>query len=189
MDSNIDLGIGQIPDLSNLLTDPTKLDFSLIQIYNALGILQQALGTTTGIDQPDPSAWATTGATSSVQLQNLSILYLNAGVNINQGQLISIDSGGNAILANASNGTKPCRAICNGNVTSGTAGQFIMLGAIGFFATGTFVPGDTYYLDITDGSYTVTKPTVTGNLVQAIGFAVDNATLIFNPDIAITIEP
>jgi hypothetical protein len=175
------LGLSPVPEFPQSQHPQVWAD--LLRIRNAIKVLQGALDSYTGSQPPQIAAWASIGATA-VQLAKLTPVYVITSETIGYGNVVALYNVSGTLTArkaDATDATKPVRAICvtAGGVSSGTYGQFVLLGAPAVF-TG-LTPGSTYYLSTTPGLLTAIAPATVGNIVQVVGFALDSHTLWFNP--------
>lgn len=167
--SSINTGLAQVPDTTGL--NNAVATYHIIQLYNAIGVLQQAIDDYTG-NTPPTATPNPPGSTSGSNVKG----YATAGVAIAAGRLCGINGAGAAILANQ--GTVLARGIATGAVAIGAQVELILLGPLGIFAGGSFVPGTTYYLGV-GGLFTATSPGV--GLSQAVGWALSDTAIVFNP--------
>lgn len=175
------LGLSILPEMES--REQPSIYAELLRIRNALRVLQSALDVYTGALSADINYWNQTPPSSSVRVQGVSRVYAITSEAISLGQLVNLyDVAGimTARKANATDGTKPCRAYCSvsGGVALGAYGEFILLGLL---RTVGVTPGLTYYLDTVAGVITTAAPGVVGNLVQEIGFGLDSESIWFNP--------
>jgi hypothetical protein len=164
-----------------------------LRIRNAIRGLQGALDLYTGALSEDDQYWSTTSAGSSTRVQSITRIYAIALEDITLGQTVHLtDSAGSlaARKANATDSTKPARAICSkiDGVLTGQWGEFFMLGVANYF-TG-LTPGTPFYLSATtSGVITNVAPTGAGNIIQPVGFALDAGSVWFNPSLNWTVHP
>lgn len=176
--SSINTGLAAIPDLTNI-NDPGKLSYQLIQLYNAIGILQQAIDSYTGnTPNHDPTQWLEQGGFNQATIGNLSTVYVKADVTIATGQLIGISpTTKNAVLANGI--AIPAVGLCTNGAAAGSNISYILIGLVQFYATGSFTPGTEYYVGAT-GFFSATRP-ATGSTGQHGGFALTDTAIFWNP--------
>lgn len=175
------LGLSILPEMESREQPTVYAEF--LRIRNALRVLQSALDVYTGALSADINYWDQTPPSSSVRVQGVSRVYAITSEAIALGELVNLYNVAGTMTArkaNATNGTKPCRAYCsvNGGVALGAYGEFILLGLL---RTTGVTPGATYYVGTTGGLITGTAPAVVGNLVQEIGFGLDDESIWFNP--------
>ena len=159
--STINSGLPQNPNPTGNFT--TDVEFK--KLYSAIQALQ------IGIDAVNSGIATYTFTASYGQLVNV---YDNAGVS-------------SAQLASASTTPLPALGFCStfSGVTSGYPGIIKCIGVIQGLSG--LTPGAIYYLsDVTPGGFIATKPVGAGKIVQAIGVALDAATLYFNPTLMYT---
>lgn len=150
--NTIDTGLPNFPSHSDPATNG-----ELIDIYNAIKILQQFLSDSTQFIAL---------ASEAISAGQYVALYNNAGVC-------------NVRLAKAADNTKVAIAFATTNVSSGSHGVFKIVGN-NTLLTG-LSPGTMYYLsDATAGAVTATKPVGAGKIVQPIGQAITATELITN---------
>lgn len=106
---------------------------------------------------------------------------LNTAVSCGPGTLLGVNSTPKLVLPVITSGSSmvPARGMA---ITSGTAGDRITLirqGKVEGF-TG-LTAGSTYY-NAGSGSITATRPSVGGQLIQAIGFAISSSVLVLHID-------
>lgn len=103
---------------------------------------------------------------------------LNTSVSCGAGTLLGVNSTPRLVLPTITSGTYvPARGMA---ITSGSAGDRITLyrqGRVNEFVG--LTPGSTYY-NAGGGAITVTRPTTTGQLTQAIGFAISTTELVLH---------
>jgi hypothetical protein len=105
-----------------------------------------------------------------------------ATVTIRRGYLVHLTNTGTLLkaeLASAATGTKQCVAFAVADVIAGAAGEFQTLGL--YELTSGLTVGAPYYLSTTGGLFTVAAPAAAGNLVQQIGVAISQTSMIFRP--------
>lgn len=153
-----DLGLGAFPAIDEHKYPDIYSVF--VQTFNAIRNLQQILDL-----YVSPLAAAITS--EAIPAGAMVNFYSVAGVLI-------------ARNASAVDGTKPCHAFAGTSVGSGATGQFQTTGTNQLI--GGLTPGTLYFLsDGSPGNITATMPTIAGHLVQAIGVAISDQMLIFNP--------
>lgn len=170
-------GISAAPEFSS--TEYPELYVDALKIRGGIQVLQQALDQYTGVVGISQALWSTAAATQN-RLSGLTRQYAVAGVNISQGQTVyfySVSGVLTAGLANATSTGKPARAYCNGTVSAGAYGEFILEGICPYI--GSLTLGATYYQSNTDG---LIAP-ASGTILQRIGFSLGSSTLYFRPDL------
>src|SRR5579863_2517548 len=182
--SSFNTGLQQVPDLLNI-TSVGKLSFQFISIYNAIGVLQQAIDSYTG-NSPAPSNNSNQNAApeTTVLIGNTANMWLLAAQNINAGFLVTITNSGGTAIANLSNvASTPygqAMGISMTNATTGNPLQILLLGLFNF--GGSVTPGGIYYASaLVPGGLSLTPPSVSGQLIQPVGFGVDSNSIFFNP--------
>lgn len=177
-------GLQEVPDLTDILS-VGKVSFHLIQIYNAIGILQQALDNYTG-NSPVPSNQSNQSSPpeNTVLVGNTANLWCTCGpTNIDAGYLVYFTNNSGVTTANLATAATPADfavGISMGSATTGNSIQILLLGLFNF--GGSVVPGQIYYLsDSTPGGLVTTPPITLGHIVQPIGYGVDTNSIFFNP--------
>lgn len=175
-DSSINTGLANIPDLSGVGNKQTE--FHIIQLYNAIGILQQAVDTYSGNTPSAPNNWSSTDPGSVNTIANNSKFYLTAAADITAGVLVGINAAGQAVLADKTSGVWAIGVATNA-VSSGAVCEIILMGCLNLYAAGTFVKGTKYYLGDA-GHFTATLPATVGDMIQPVAFAyLDTAIYLF----------
>lgn len=143
--------------------------FDLHSLYNAVKTLSAALDAYTGIVGAAESEYAVSG-TDFLLVQNSSRLYVSFAASVTAGQLIKIDSAGEADLGIAGNviGWAPAA------VTSGDYGEVRLLGLD--LAISGLTAGVVYYASASTPGGITASPTI-----QRIGIALTSQSLFFDP--------
>lgn len=181
--SSINTGLQQTPDLTDIAS-PGKLGFQFIQLYNAIGILQQAVDTYTGNTpaRADNSQQNQTPE-QTILVGNTSTMWATASINISAGFLVNLVNAGGVTevqYANAISAAAPCHGISMAAASAGNKIQVLLLGLFNF--GGSVTPGQMYYLSSSvAGGLSTTRPSTSGNIVQAVGYGVDTNSIFFNP--------
>lgn len=189
--SSVNLGLSVLPEIDQ--SDYPKIYYEFLKVETALRTLLRALDSYTGTISEDPQYWDRVAPQTSVKLQNLSKVYLQAGEAITEGAIVSILDGGGgttkAYHAQGVNGLYPTRAICTtpGGVALGSWGEFMLMGITTSYSgllSGTLLQGTLVYMSAAAaGEVTQTPPSAVGNLVQCVGFALSPTHLFFNPEL------
>lgn len=182
--STINLGLSEVPEI-DVKQYPT-LWSELLRIRNALKILAGTVDVYTGAQAEDSQYWNQTAPANSIRIQNIARIYVKVGVSLSGGNLCHFYNDAGILKArpaNATDATKPARAVC---MTAGTQAvdsfaEFNLFGALSIY-TG-LTPGATYYLSTVDGSATTTAPTGGTTIQQPVGYALSATTMYFNPQI------
>lgn len=157
--SSIDTGLAQIPPK---FADPI-LDETILDIYNAIRILQQ-------------------------KISNTAHFPAQASEDIAAGSLVATHTvaGNNKIRkASAADNTKVAVGYVSQDILSGTWAVVTTAGICPFKAA--LTPGTYYYLsDTTPGGVTSTKPVGAGKIVQPVGYATTATDLILNISLQFT---
>lgn len=148
--------------------DPDLLQ-DLYRLYNACKLLAEGLDAYTGIVGAPFDDWDTVGS-GAIMVQNLSRLYVQYNATATLGQLIALNSSGQAILGTVGNviGWAPA------GVTAGNYGEVRLFG-LHTAVTG-LTPGTSYYASSTPGGLTFTVTS------QKVGVALATNRLLFFPD-------
>lgn len=183
--SSINTGLQQTPDLTDIQS-VGKLSYQFISLYNAIGVLQQAIDTYTG-NTPAPANNSNQNQPpeQTVIVGNTSNMWCKANANISAGFAIGLGNVGGvteAILALASTSSVQCFGLSMTSATAGNPIQVLLLGLFNF--GGSVTPGALYYLSPgVAGGLTTTKPSTAGQLIQPLGFGVDTSSIFFNPSL------
>lgn len=176
----LDLGLPSFPETR----DPAIFQ-ELSRVYSALNTLAFAVEAYTGVADVPKEEWSTTGPASTILLQNMSKIYVQAGEAIAAGLMVSMfvdtDTKWKARIARAESAQK-YRAIGFVSSASVAIGEFCEVTLMGLspFYTG-LLPNRIYYLG-SNGLATNTIP-AQPNLQQAIGVAVTDTLMFFNPSL------
>lgn len=112
---------------------------------------------------------------------------LTAGAAISQGQLIGINSSGQAVLADADAGTPiPAVGFALRDVASGEKGAFAIAGEL-IDSSWSWTAGQKLYLSGTAGGLTATAPSTATNLVQPVGIALSATKVLLNISLSQTV--
>lgn len=110
----------------------------------------------------------------------IPVLYAEA---IALGALVSVYETDGILYARNAVNTDPLKyavAYCPDNeVAIGDSGEVIGYGIHPFFSG--LIPGIRYFLSPSPGYLTNVQPTTSGQIVQPVGFAISESTLMFNP--------
>ncbi len=114
---------------------------------------------------------------------NTHRFYTQAEENIPQGAAINLFASIGVLFvrnANATDNTKPCDGFCSqqGGIAAGSVGEVVLGDGMNLSVSGLTV-GARYFLDTTNGNYTLTPPVAAGNLEQYLGIAVTTTALRF----------
>lgn len=185
--SSIDTGLSATPDLSNL-NDPQKLTFQLIQLYNAIFILQQAIDSYTGNTPNAIAQYDGTNPGSAILIQSQTRAYYIVDTAIGAGKLVTILSTKKVKHADIGSPTTLARGIATAAFAVGAVAEIVLLGSVAIYATGTFTPGQVYYCG-SNGAFLATPSAVSGTVNQAIGYALSDTDFWFYPQILSTVVP
>lgn len=161
---------------------PDELVPTIQGIYSALRNLQISIGDLTGASFLDPTYFGSLAPapSASIQIQNLTAVYLEASTAISAGLLFSLANVGGVVKAGlasaAAIGTRAW-GFCPLGVDLGTKGLFSLWEGINGNYAG-LTPGQTYYLSSTSpGGITAVKPSASGTIVQEVGLALSATEL------------
>lgn len=165
---SLPLGLDMVP-LAKGKTDPEVLQ-DLYRLYNACKLLAEGIDAYTGIAGVPESDWGAVGS-GAIMVQNMCRLYIPFAATVTIGQLLAINSSGNAVLGTTGNviGWAPTP------VTAGNIGEVRLFG-LHTAVTG-LTPGAFYYASSTPGGLTFTVTS------QRVGFAVASNRMFFFHDL------
>lgn len=176
---SINLGLPATPD-----TKDPDLFQQLTMVYNAINSVARTLDIYTGALQPDQSTWNTIGV-SGIREQNITRLYPIFDVPCTTGNIINLYNPGDGLLharlSNATTSAAPARAYATGIYSAGQVGEVILQGLHPFFSG--LIVGALYYTSTTPGIIQISPPSTSGNIVQPVGFAVNQSALWFSPSL------
>lgn len=179
--SSINTGLAAIPDLTDIQS-AGKLGFQFIQLYNAVGVLQQAIDSYTG-NSPVQASTSSQSPETTILVGNTSSMWAKCGTTaISAGYLVYFTNNSGVTTVNLAKSDAAYSIAIGISITSAAAGANIQVLLLGLFNFGGSVtPGSLYYTSPTvPGGLTVTIPT-TGNLIQPVGYGVDTNSIFFNP--------
>lgn len=181
--SSINLNLPQLPDLANISSDPNKIAYNLIQLYNAVGILASAIDAYTGnTPNPDPTQFLASGSgLNQAQVGNICTIYGIAKVNLTYGQIVALDPSTGQFIPATGIAAALGLGVVNfpGGATAGSNVSVQFFGVAGFYAAGSFAPGTEYYVGAA-GSFTTVRPTV-GTTGQSIGVGLTTQAIWIKP--------
>jgi len=113
-------------------------------------------------------------------------IYQIVGETVLSGDLCYLNSDGTYKKANALSAiTMPAVVIAYDNITSGSTGRLLRQGDI-TNSNWNFTPGNMIYVsDVTAGSATSTVPVSSLHQIQQVGYATNNTTIYFNPQLLV----
>lgn len=174
-----DFRIAQLPEGL-----PPEQQAAFSQIYSAIQQIIFSLVNNCGVGPRNVNQWVElNGNTTTVLQGNLSRFYIQATELIPFGAAVNLFNSGGTLLArnaNATDGTKPCRAFCttSGGIAAGAVGEVQV--ALGTIPIAGLIPGSSYWLSTTNGLIVNGAPAAAGNLEQYVGFALSTTILAFN---------
>lgn len=178
--SLVNTGLPQTPE-----GVPSELFSAFMQVYQAIGNLQQAISLYGGVDSLPTDWWPQLTIDDTFFDGNLNRLIAVANENISFGQAVSPILVGGALqlrLANATNNTRWC---CGFSITPGTilAGAPLEIKTRGKIdgIVGMTIAGR-YWVSTIAGSVQNTPPVAAGNIEQVVGFAATGSRLICSLD-------
>ena len=183
-----DLGLSALPEINQSKNPEVYVE--LLRMRNAFKLLQGALDTYTGALSEDQQYWNQATPATTTRVQNIARVYLQAAEDIGLAQVVTLIASGTTSVvykADATAAGKLVRAFCStpNGVTAGSFGEFILYGINPFYSG--LTPGSTYYLSTTPGLISVSPPSTLGNIVQKVGYAIDQNNLWTAPSLDYTI--
>lgn len=107
-------------------------------------------------------------------------LSLTAGETLAAGDVVYVDSAGEAFKADADASAKAAMGFVLAGITASASGT-VYFGSGLITGLSSLTPGAVYFLSSTAGGITTTAPTGTGKIQQQVGYAVNSTTLYFEP--------
>lgn len=145
-----------------------------VRIYNAIRTLAEALDRYTGAIPPETSVWSQYG-TSGLRINGVTKLYLPAYTDLAVSNTVGFYNDAGIVKAKkAKDGVLKARGFVSVAGNAGATVEITLIGLYPSFAAGTLTPGNTYYQSATDG-------TVGNTGAQAVGYAITDQLLFFNP--------
>lgn len=166
---SVNLGLPSAP-----ITQNGELYSELSRVYSAIRSVARSLDIYTGAVNEEESYWSQTKFSRCLIGLN-SRIYLEAGEDINAGFLVGVKSDGKAWKA--LEGTIHCIGFCTANVTTGNTAEIQLLGIYPSLPAATLTPGSLYYCS------NATAGTIAATGTKAIGIALSDTTLYFNPQL------
>lgn len=167
---SLNLGLPAAP-----LTSDEELAGELQRVYSALRNMLGALDRYTGAISPPVEDWSQLGA--QVKVNGMCKVYYPAKEAITPGQTLGfvLDAGVTKVLF-AKDGVVKCRGFCSNtaNASIGDMVEVTLFGLFAYFAPGTLTRNNTYYQSATFG-------TIGAAGAQAVGYAITDSILFFNP--------
>ncbi len=104
-----------------------------------------------------------------------------AASTLSGGDLCYLDGSGEMDLADADAETTAdtLLAVATEGINAASSGAFLLLGK---HVTTGLTTGSVYYVSTTAGDWTSTNPSVSGDIVRIVGYALSTTTLLFKPD-------
>lgn len=153
-------------------------------IYNALRALQNSIGGLTGASYETDTTFFHSMEPSfaeSIQVANMSLIRVEATVNILAGEMVNLFLSGGVLKARHARATGIATRAWGWAKESVTAGNQMMV-ALQFGHNGSFgglTIGATYYLsEITPGGISTAKPVALGRIIQEVGIALSATELL-----------
>lgn len=113
---------------------------------------------------------------------------MKAGENVAFGDMCYIKNDGKAWKANAAtSGLFPAQFMALGTILANAIGKFLVNGIV-TNNTWTWTIGGALYLNTTVGTLSQTAPSVTGQGIQTIGYALSATQILFNPSVNFTVH-
>lgn len=188
--SSINTGLQATPDLGGI--SESKTAYHIVQMYNAISILQQAIDTYTGNTPYAQSEWDASDPGKHNMIAASSKIYLTAGEDITAGLFVAINDGdGKAYMAQCGDGSafppspvtpRTAIGIASTSVSAGAVAEIFTQGSLNIYAASTFTPGKYYYLG-NSGHFSATAPTGTGSIIQIMGYALTDKEFYLWPDL------
>lgn len=118
----------------------------------------------------------------------LPTVSLTTDVSLSPANLVYVKASGNLGLADATAEGKEALGVVLTAAPAGTAAKVNLIGSLISGLSG-LTPGAFYYMSTTPGAITnyAGAPTVAGNVLMKVGTALTSSTLIFSPEIPITL--
>lgn len=178
--SLVNTGLPQTPE-----GVPPELFAHFLQVYQAIGNLQDAISTYAGVDSFPTDWWSQLRVDDTFFDGNMNRLILTANENINFGQAVSPILVGSDLQVRLANATNNTRWACGFSITPGTilAGAKIEIKTRGRLdGIAGMVAGGRYWISTVAGSVQNTPPVAAGNIEQVAGWAVAPNRLLCNLD-------
>lgn len=111
-----------------------------------------------------------------------TLVTLPSGAAVQVGDLCTMSTSGDMILANASDEStcKSLMAVANQAGGIGDQTVFALRGTVSYASA--FSPGDLLYASTTAGDITTTAPEQVGEIVRLVGYALSSSEIFFDPD-------
>lgn len=174
--STLDLGLAKTP-----YGIPEELYPEFEKIYNAIRILQQAIGDSTGTGILDPANYLTISPVfaDSIQVQRMQAIIVTASEAIAARDFCNLhsSSGLKVRRANASAIATRAWGWAPNAIANGSPGIIYLFS--GYQGGGGITLGSTYYLSAsTPGGITTTAPVASGTIKQEVGLALSATELL-----------
>jgi len=109
------------------------------------------------------------------------ISYEVAGETLLKGKLVYLDSGGNWLYADASaEASMPAVGLTLEAIPAGVRGKILFIGKFQYSGW-SFTPGSLLFASTSEGEISMTAPNQSGEQVQAVGKALSQTLILFNP--------
>ncbi len=165
----------QLPLPQSPLTENQELFQELLRVYNAIRTVAYKLDSYTGAIPPPTDDFAEV-ANSGIKVNGMCKVYLPAYEDLVVGNTVYFfDDAGTVKARKAVSATAKARGFCSIAGLTGEVVEVTLIGLYPSFPAATLTPGNTYYQSVTAGAI--------GNAgFQAVGFALSDTQLFFNPD-------
>lgn len=165
----------QLPLPQSPLTENQELFQELLRVYNAIRTVAYKLDSYTGAIPPPTDDFPELG-NDIIRLNGMCKIYLPAYEDLVVGNTVyPFDDAGTTKARKAVSATAKARGFCSIAGLTGEMVEVTLLGLYPSFPAATLTPGTTYYQSATPG-------TIGGAGFQAVGFALSDTQLFFNPD-------
>ncbi len=169
---SIRLGLPSAP-----LVEGPKLFIEFLQVYNAIKVLGYSLDSYTGAITAPYEDWAEIGL-NSASVGNIAKIYIVFYETAEIGNTIAFDDISSIPMARLADTTYRARGVCTKATEAGDMGEVTLFGRFPLFPAGSLTPGLTYHQSATAGEII---PGPSAN--QAIGYAITDTSLFFNPSL------
>lgn len=181
---SFNLGLGTTPNP----TEQPEIDVELYRIYNAINALALYLDTYTGMAPVTTADAPATDPAETSRLSTVSKFWIEAAATIIPGDILHINSSGQAVLAQAVAGHTLRGQLCalTAAVSTGWL-QVTPIGILDLFVG--LTPGNYYYLSTTAGGLAAAPPASGSKTIQYLGYAISATELYFAPSLEYQTSP